>query len=265
MIQLLHRLGIDRRNLRALPVLPLVEIAWADGHIQPREAALIRKKAEQWGLRGDDLRMLDNWLAHPPSPGYLRSAHTVLGWLRRHGDPALDPTSLHTLLDDATSVAKAAGGLLGFGAICRAERDALTMLTAELSAPVEDVPETGGHPDFVRKNGVVTLAWTDATLAESEGILSPLFDAPMRLPVPTRGLIVGSGVRADVRIVGDPDVHAEHCLVYARGAEGFLVKSLSGPVSVNGERVLERRLLGGETIRATEATSFVFKFVRPLS
>ncbi|MEQ1567757.1 MAG: hypothetical protein ABMA64_19100 [Myxococcota bacterium] len=266
MIQMLHRLGIDRRNLRSLAILPLVEVAWADGKLQPRELALIRKRTEELGLRHDDRLMVDEWLTYPPSQAYLRSAHAALGWLRKHGDPGLDPELLKSVLDDAWRVAAAAGGVFGIGAVCRAEKQTLAQLSADIErgdAPRAEVEDS--HPDFVRRNGVVTLAWTNATLEESEGILTPLFDAPMRLPVPARGLVIGAGDQADVRILGDEGVGDQHCVVFPRPAEGFFAKAVgSAAVWLNGERIGERRLLGGETIRVTEATSFVFKFVRPV-
>jgi hypothetical protein len=267
MIQRLRRLGFDKRNLRALPLLPLVEVAWADGRLQRREVEVIRAKADEHELRHEDRRMLENWLKHSPSPAYVRSAHGALAWLAEHGDPAVDPKMIRDILPDAKQVAAAAGGLLGIGAVCKAERDTLSRLASDLVAPpAEDEPpsEEDAHPDFVRKNAVVTLAYTPGAEDEGEAVLVPQFGPPLRLPVRADGLAIGSGDDADVRIEGDPEVARLHGRLFSQAGE-YLLRALGGPLWVNGERIEERRLLGGETIRITAAASFTFKWVRPVT
>jgi hypothetical protein len=260
LLQQLHHLGIDRRNLRALPLLPLVEVAWADGRIQDAERGYIEQKAVEHKLSEEDRLMLGNWFSHQPSLGYTQSAHTALSWLRRHGDPALSPTMLTSVVDDARKVAEAAGGLLGFGRVCRAEREALARLATELDSPPPALLREERHPDFGRKNPLVTLAQSPGACDEGEAVLAPLFGGPARLHIPDSGMDIGSSAETHLRIEGDPGVIARHCQIELRSG-GFYVCG-SGPLWVNGERVLERRLLGGETIRLSDAVSFVFKFVR---
>lgn len=257
----LHHLGIDRRNLRALPLLPLVEVAWADGAIQDAERAIIIAKANTHSLSDEDRLMLGNWLAHSPSPGYLRVAHQALSWFRRHGDPAIAPTMLGRLVEDAKEVASAAGGWFGFGRVSRAERETIERLRHDLEAQGPDTFEMADefHPDFGRKNPLVTLARTPDRSGEGDAVLSPLFGGH-RLSVPDNGLLIGSSPETSVCIEGDPQVLGRHCFIDARSS-GFYLNA-QGPVWVNGERAIERRLLGGETIRLTDAVSFVFKLVR---
>ena len=76
---LLRKLGIDRRNLRSLPVLPLVEVAWADGEVQEAERELILRLAEdRYHLEEEGRRMLRNWLHHKPSQAYVHRGQEVL-------------------------------------------------------------------------------------------------------------------------------------------------------------------------------------------
>lgn len=262
MIHLIHRLGIDRRNLRALPLLPLVEVAWADGRVQPGEADLILKKVEERALNDDDRMMVEDWLRHTPSPAYLRTGRVALAWLKRHGDPGIDPVSLDNLLTDARAVAAAAGGLFGFWSVCRAEREALDRLEADLDS--DELPPIAqeSHPDFDQSANRVTLAM-DSITREGEATLEPMFDTPMRLPVRPRGVLMGSAANADVRIVDAAGIGEEHAAIYAKST-GYVLRALQGPVWVNGERHGERRLLGGETIRLSRDVSFVFKWVRPI-
>lgn len=259
----LHHLGIDRRNLRALPLLPLVEVAWADGSIQHAERNLICARAAEHGLSEEDHLLLGNWLAHPPSPGYTKVAHQALSWLCRHGDPAIAPVMLSRLVDDAQEVARAAGGLLGLWRVSRAERATIERIRQDLEQSPPNTlavsEEDEHHPDFGRKNPLVTLARTPSRSGEGEAVLAPLFGGP-RLPVPDSGLVLGAAEDSSVRIEGDPAVKPVHCSIEARGS-GFYLRA-SAPVWINGERAVERRLLGGETIRLTDSVSFVFKLVR---
>jgi hypothetical protein len=260
---LLHRLGIDRRNLKALLLLPLVEVAWADGRVQPAEHALIDRKAHQYSLREEDRLVLANWLHHAPTESYLRTGCAALAWLAKVGDPLLDPAPLRTLLDDAREVAAAAGGFFGWGAISANERRVLARLAADLESPPL-TPDTPAHPDFVRKNAIVTLSYSPPGEPEGAGVLVPLFDAPRRLALSEAGLLIGSEADVPVRIVGDAQIARYHARVSEK-TSGIYAQSLGGPVWVNGERIVERRLLGGETIRLTDAACFVFKLVRPLT
>lgn len=261
---LLRKLGVDRRNLRALPLLPLTEVAWADGVVQPAELALIQQIALGRGLADEERILLDGWLAFPPTPEYLRAGRLALAWYRRRGDPNLDPEELRAIVPGARAVAAADGGVFGFGAVSRAERRALNRITADIESAVDHgfvAPE--GHPDFHQKHNRVTLAWSATPGAPEEGdaVLQPLFDVPMRLPLGDCETWIGTSEDADVRLVDDPDVFPSHCVI-DRTPEGYVARALDGQVWVNGERVKERRLLGGETIRISPAVSFVFKWVR---
>lgn len=44
-------------------MLALCAVAWADGQVDPREAAAIRAAAQQLGISGEDLAAIDNALA----------------------------------------------------------------------------------------------------------------------------------------------------------------------------------------------------------
>lgn len=260
---LLHRLGVDRQNLKALAALPLVEVAWADGRVQPQEQVVIYQKADRYFFRDEDRLLLGNWLQHPPSESYCRMGCAALAWLARSGDPLLDPIPMGVVLEDARAVACAAGGFFGFGSISRSERAVLARLSADLTAPAL-TPAGEPHPDFQRKNRIVTLSYAPPGKQEGDAVLVPLFDAPRRLTLSREGLVIGSEADAAVRIVGDKEVARYHAIV-AEKEGAIYARALGGPVWVNGERIVERRLLGGETIRITDAASFVFKLVRPLA
>jgi hypothetical protein len=109
----LHELGIDRESWRVLALLPLVEVAWADGSIHRRETREIEAIARQHGLlHGDGERILHGWLTLPPSHGYHVRGREILADLARRTEviPG-DGDGLATLVGFCERVARAAGGL----------------------------------------------------------------------------------------------------------------------------------------------------------
>lgn len=254
-LRLLHRLGFEPAEADALMLVPLVEVAWADGVIQREEADHLARSAHQWGIGAEGRRMLAGWLEFSPTPGYCSAALELVA----AGLP--DPRRLPDLLAEARAVAAAAGGW--FSRICRAERETLVRIGAALEGR-GDAPDP--HPDLRRVSPAVTLAFEgdDLELEPQRAVLVPQFPAP-RVPLPLRGpLVVGSAPFAQVRIEGDPQIAPTHCEIASTGPGRYVVRDLHGPhgTRVNGERVRERRLLGGETLRLSDATSFLFKKVR---
>lgn len=62
-------LGVSPGVLASLSVLPLVEVAWADGKLDPKKKSAILLAAAQGGLsKGSvDYNLLDAWLKERPS------------------------------------------------------------------------------------------------------------------------------------------------------------------------------------------------------
>ena len=130
----LRRLGMDEASYRALPLLPLVQVAWADGIIQDAERDLILELAEsRYRIGEEGQRVLRNWLHHPPSAGYAHRGRRVL--LEMGGRAGFDGVTRHDLADVvafAKKVAMAAGGSFGFGAISASEADAIDEIAQAL-------------------------------------------------------------------------------------------------------------------------------------
>ena len=81
-IDALQSLGIDRASYKVIALLPLVEMAWADGRVQEEERKLILRIASNHGrLGGEGLRVLENWLAFEPSPETKKRGSTIVAAL----------------------------------------------------------------------------------------------------------------------------------------------------------------------------------------
>ena len=132
----LASLGVEPETVAALTLVPLVEVAWADGDVHPKEKAAVLKAAANAGIEEGSAasELLAGWLEERPKPE-LRAA-----WTAYAGALAgmLDATERAALKEDlmgrARSVAAAAGGFLGMGRISNEEEAALAALEGALSA-----------------------------------------------------------------------------------------------------------------------------------
>jgi hypothetical protein len=128
----LAELGIQADTLAALTLIPLVEVAWADGRMEENERRAVLAGAESYGLRSDSPShgLLRVWLEHRPAPDLLEAWREFIGAVA----PQLSVESRLRLkghiLPRARAVAESAGGLLGLATISREEEAMLTTLEA---------------------------------------------------------------------------------------------------------------------------------------
>jgi uncharacterized tellurite resistance protein B-like protein len=113
----LIRIGVNAESFVAFSLLPLVRVAWADGEVADNEREAILKAAAEDGIQraSANYQLLEGWLDAGPETGLIDAWHNYARALARE----LDETSLaavrHTTLARAQRIAKAAGGILGFG------------------------------------------------------------------------------------------------------------------------------------------------------
>jgi hypothetical protein len=112
-------LGLKIRNetLAALYLVPLVEVAWADGKIEPKERKALLTAADEAGLHRGSLsyELLEGWLAQRPDPRLMEAWKQYVRALTESMDSAAKQALRRDLVGRTQSVAEAAGGFLGFG------------------------------------------------------------------------------------------------------------------------------------------------------
>ncbi len=114
LIQALRHIGVDRDTIRALPLLPLVQVAWADGRIQDAERGLIREVAVRYGLNQAEAGLLESWLAKQPEEAdFLLARRVLLVLWSRDREKGNAPESLDGVIRMCMCVARVAGGLFG--------------------------------------------------------------------------------------------------------------------------------------------------------
>ncbi len=105
-------LGIRPEILAALCLVPIIEVAWADGSIDGKERKAVLEGAREHGF-GEDHAILQEWLQHRPDTQLMDA------W-RKYIHGFCDIISKETfaafktdILERNRIVAKASGGLLG--------------------------------------------------------------------------------------------------------------------------------------------------------
>ncbi len=126
-------LNISRDTLAALSLLPLVEVAWADGDIDEREREAILSAAADSGLNGESAKLLDGWLVLQPSSNVLAAWKHYVRALSVNMDAAARDNLKMELLGRSRKVAESAGGILGIGKISKEEQNKLEELAMTFS------------------------------------------------------------------------------------------------------------------------------------
>jgi hypothetical protein len=129
-LEKLMELGIRAETVAALSIVPLVEVAWADGELDAKERRAIVDRAGV--ARGStEGALLEAWLDRRPDPKLLSAwTHLVQG-MCEHLDPDGAARLKTGLLEQAAAVAAASGGLFGVGSkVSRSEAAMLARLEA---------------------------------------------------------------------------------------------------------------------------------------
>jgi hypothetical protein len=126
----LMELGIRAETVAALSVVPLVEVAWADGELDAKERRAVIDRA---GVARESTAgaLLEAWLDRRPDPELLAAWMRLVRGMCEQLDPDGAARLKTSLLERAGAVAAASGGLFGVGSkVSRAEAEMLATLEA---------------------------------------------------------------------------------------------------------------------------------------
>jgi len=110
-------LGITAESLAALGLVPLVWVAWADGEVAAKERERIAAMAQAAGIEPHNGRypLLEHWLKRRPAPEMVAAWRDYIKQLRDMMSVEDLETLRREILERAGEVARASGGVLGFG------------------------------------------------------------------------------------------------------------------------------------------------------
>ena len=135
MVQELQDLGFTPDTVELLPLMPAIQMAWAEGGVTSQERAtlvsLARARGVAEGSPGDV--QLHNWLdSRPDDQVFARAMRLINALLERGHGLKIDADDLVKFSEE---VALASGGILGIiGRISREEKELLKTLATQLKA-----------------------------------------------------------------------------------------------------------------------------------
>lgn len=129
-LNLLVEHKIDATTLAAFALVPLVEVAWADGKLDTRERDAVLNGATDQGIKAGSMayHLLLNWLDSPSAPSLLRGWVDYTRTLCSKMDAKQRSRLRKEVLGRAEQVAEAAGGFLGLGSTSAEEKEVLRLL-----------------------------------------------------------------------------------------------------------------------------------------
>lgn len=137
LLQELIDLGITAENLLVLWLVPLTQVAWADGSVDLKERQAVEEAMADAGFQSDSpaWKLLESWLNHPPSEDVLEAWREYATALIHRTNPDHRVPLEHELLGRARDVARAAGGVLNMGGVSRAEEAVLRQIEDVIARP----------------------------------------------------------------------------------------------------------------------------------
>ncbi len=129
-LEALVDLDVEPETMVAFSLVPLVEVAWADGEIQKQEREAIIQAAVERGVDegSTTCALLRSWLETPPNPLLLETWRAYIEELTDSLDEESRAQVKSSVMGRARAVAEAAGGFLGLASISSAERKKLDEL-----------------------------------------------------------------------------------------------------------------------------------------
>ncbi|MCB4791467.1 MAG: hypothetical protein LHV68_06220 [Elusimicrobia bacterium] len=129
-LQKLVDLNIKPDTVASLAVVPLVEVAWANGTIglKEKEAVLTAVSKFGWTNKNIDYMLLERWLEHKPDPALLQAwgEYTKYVCEQMNSDEVVRFRT--EIMSHAKAISEVSGGILGLGKISQQEKEMLEII-----------------------------------------------------------------------------------------------------------------------------------------
>ena len=115
MLRELQKLGFTAETVALLPLVPVVQVAWADGNVAGAERDAIRALARARGITEGSAahHQLESWLADRPAAGVFAGATRLIRAILDSPGSEQAKISADELVGYCESIASASGGLFG--------------------------------------------------------------------------------------------------------------------------------------------------------
>jgi hypothetical protein len=130
----LEELGFTPETVGLLPLVPIVQMAWAEGSVTSAERNLLLKLARSRGITEGSApdRKLGDWLERQPAPEVFSRATRLIRAMLENVSAEQGGLTADDLIRYCEEIAAASGGILGIGRISAEERATLAQIAAEL-------------------------------------------------------------------------------------------------------------------------------------
>jgi len=130
----LEALGFTPRTIALLPLIPVLQVAWAEGGVSAAERGMIVALARSRDIAGgsDADQQLQEWLDHRPSEDTFRNASRLIGAMLDRPEGAEMQMSADDLIKYCEQIAHASGGIFGIGSVSAEEKTALEQIAEQL-------------------------------------------------------------------------------------------------------------------------------------
>jgi len=133
-IRELAELGFTPETVKLLPLIPVLEMAWAEGGVTPPERKMVVDVARARGIEKESAadHQLSEWLDRRPEESVFRRAGRLINALFASGARVnLTPDDL---LEYCEAIAAASGGMFGIRRVSADERATLERITNEIKS-----------------------------------------------------------------------------------------------------------------------------------
>ena len=125
-------LGFTAETVALLPIVPIVQVAWAEGGVSAAERDLIVRFARGRGIAEGSAAdtQLSAWMsARPSEEVFARAGRLIRAMLDSGGSAGVSPDELVAYCEN---IASASGGVFGIGKISGEDRALLSTIAADL-------------------------------------------------------------------------------------------------------------------------------------
>jgi hypothetical protein len=132
----LDALGFTPDTISVLPLVPIIQMAWAEGGITPAERTMLVSLARERGIaEGSPAdQQLSDWMTRQPSAHVFARATRLIRAILDTGTAGDVAPSADDIIKYSESIAAASGGILGIGKISPEERATLAKIVAALKS-----------------------------------------------------------------------------------------------------------------------------------
>jgi hypothetical protein len=130
----LQELGYTPETVMLLHLAPLIQTAWAEGGITPRERELIIKAARSRGIDAGTPAdaQLATLLTERPSQEFFEKTLRAIGAILQAQPPEVREKTARDLVSLSAAIAAVSGGIVGFRTVSDEERQILAHISEEL-------------------------------------------------------------------------------------------------------------------------------------